>query len=81
VRTPTHKLIYYWKKDQWELFDLVHDPQEMHNLYGQRGQDSLVASLKAEMLRLKAAVRDEDQFANDQSPNGVDGTVAKLRGR
>ena len=22
VRTRTHKLIYYWKKDQWELFDL-----------------------------------------------------------
>ena len=81
VRTPTHKLIYYWKKDQWELFDLVHDPQEMHNLYGQRGQDALVASLKAELLRLKAAVRDEDQFANEQPPSGVDGTVAKLRGR
>ena len=81
VRTPTHKLIYYWKKDQWELFDLVHDPQEMHNLYGQRGQDSMVASLKAELRRLKAAVRDEDQFANEQPPNGVDGTVAKLRGK
>ena len=23
VRTRTHKLIYFWKKDQWELFDLV----------------------------------------------------------
>ena len=23
VRTRTHKLIYYWKKDQWELFDLT----------------------------------------------------------
>ena len=53
----------------------------MHNLYGQRGQDALVASLKAELLRLKAAVRDEDQFANEQPPSGVDGTVAKLRGK
>src|SRR5437762_1016697 len=26
VRTRTHKLIYFWKKDQWELFDLVDDP-------------------------------------------------------
>ena len=26
VRTTTHKLIYFWKKDQWELFDLVNDP-------------------------------------------------------
>ena len=34
VRTRTHKLIYFWKKDQWELFDLVNDPHELHNLYG-----------------------------------------------
>ena len=27
VRTATHKLIYFWKKDQWELFDLVRDPE------------------------------------------------------
>ena len=26
VRTSTHKLIHFWKKDQWELFDLVNDP-------------------------------------------------------
>jgi len=26
-------------------------------------------------------VRDEDQFASEQPPNGVDGTVAKLRGK
>ena len=41
VRTATHKLIYFWKKDQWELFDLVSDPHELHNLYGQPGHDEL----------------------------------------
>jgi arylsulfatase A-like enzyme len=81
VRTRTHKLIHYWKKDQWELFDLTTDPQEMHNLYGQSGQEQLTASLKAELRRLKQAVRDDDQFANEQPPNGVDGAVAKLRGK
>jgi arylsulfatase A-like enzyme len=81
VRTKTHKLIYYWKKDQWELFDLVADPQEMHNLYGQPGQEQITASLKAELQRLKKAVRDDDQFANEQPPNGVDGPVARLRGK
>ena len=81
VRTQTHKLIYYWKKDQWELFDLVADPQEMHNLYNQPGQEKLTAALKAELLRLKKAVRDDDQFANAQPPNGVDGPVARLRGK
>jgi arylsulfatase A-like enzyme len=81
VRTKTHKLIYFWKKDQWELYDLVNDPNELNNLYGQPGQEQLTASLKAELLRLKKAVRDDDQFANEQPPNGVDGPVSKLRGR
>jgi arylsulfatase A-like enzyme len=81
VRTRTHKLIYFWKKDQWELFDLVNDPFELHNLYGQRGQEQLTATLKAELQKLKRALRDDDQLANEQLPNGVDGPVAKLRGR
>jgi arylsulfatase A-like enzyme len=81
VRTRTHKLIYFWKKDQWELFDLVNDPFELHNLYGQPGQEKLTATLKAELTRLKQAVRDDDRLANEQLPNGVDGPVAKLRGK
>jgi arylsulfatase A-like enzyme len=81
IRTRTHKLIHFWKKDQWELFDLVNDPYELHNLYGQPGQQALTDTLKAELARLKRDVRDEDQLANEQIPNGVDGPVAKLRGR
>ncbi len=81
VRTPTHKLIYFWKKDQWELFDLKNDPYELHNLYGEPGQEKLIATLKAELQRLKESLGDRDQFANEQPPNGVDGPVAKLRGK
>jgi len=81
VRTSTHKLIYFWKKDQWELFDLVNDPHELHNLYGEPGQDALTASLKQELGRLKREARDDDQLADQLLPNGVDGPVAKLRGK
>jgi arylsulfatase A-like enzyme len=81
VRTKTHKLIYFPTKDQWELFDLVRDPYELHNLYDQPGMATQVATLKAELVRLKRAMRDDDQFAGEQFPNGVDGTVARLRGR
>jgi arylsulfatase A-like enzyme len=81
VRTRTHKLIYFWKKEQWELFDLVNDRFELHNLYGQPGQEKLTATLKAELVRLKQTVGDKDQLANDQLPNGVDGTAAALRGK
>ena len=81
VRTRTHKLIYFWTKDQWELFDLVNDPYELHNLYGQPGQDDLTAGLKAELAKVKREVRDDDQLASEQIPNGVDGSVARLRGK
>ncbi len=81
VRTTTHKLISFWKSGEWELFDLVNDPGELHNLYGQPGHERITAELKAELLRVKRAVGDEDQFANEQPPAGVDGTVARLRGR
>ena len=71
VRTKTHKLIYYWKKNQWELFDLIHDPQEMHNLYGQPEHAAITATLKDELARLKTAVRDDDQFANELPKDDV----------
>jgi arylsulfatase A-like enzyme len=73
VRTTTHKLIYYWKKNQWELFDLVKDPYELHNIYGDPARQNLVKTLKDELQRLKAEVRDDDQFADTQPPPGVDG--------
>src|SRR5262249_11754429 len=62
VRTKTHKLIYFWKKDQWELFDLVADPFELHNLYSQPGQEQLTAALKAELARVKQAAADDDRL-------------------
>jgi len=81
VRTTTHKLISFWKSGQWELFDLANDPFELHNLYGQPGHETITADLKAELLRLKQALGDTDQFATEQPPAGVDGPVARLRGK
>jgi arylsulfatase A-like enzyme len=81
VRTNTHKLIYYWTLDEWELFDLRADPSELHNLYGQPGFEQVTADLKAELARLKTSLGDRDQFAGEQIPNGVDGPPAKLRGK
>ena len=73
VRTLTHKLIYYWKKNQWELFDLVRDPGEMRNIYEDPAQQKLVTQLKQELARLRKELKDDDQFAYEQPTNGVDG--------
>jgi arylsulfatase A-like enzyme len=72
IRTTTHKLIYFWKINQWELYDLVKDPDELHNLYADSSQQELVSELKAELYRMKKEVKDDDQYANDQPPPGAD---------
>jgi arylsulfatase A-like enzyme len=81
VRTDTHKLMYFWKKDQWEMYDLVKDPDELRNLYNDPAQKEQVAKLKAELYRLKKEVKDDDQFANEQPPHDVSGRPPPKRKR
>ncbi len=76
VRTATHKLMYFWKSDQWEMYDLQADPEEMRNIYGDPRQKDVVEKLKREMLRLKKELKDEDQFAQQQPPHDVSGQPA-----
>jgi arylsulfatase A-like enzyme len=72
VRTTTHKLIHFWKKDQWEMFDLTTDPHEQKNLYADPAQAETVAKLKAELARLKQEVDDRDEYAAQLPPPGAD---------
>ena len=71
VRTETHKLLYFWRKNQWEMYDLVKDPNELHNLYNDPAQQDTVTKLKAELYRLKAEVKDNDRFADKTPPYGA----------
>jgi arylsulfatase A-like enzyme len=71
VRTQTHKLIYYWKKDSYELFDLTQDPLEQRNLLftdgGAQPAPEVTAKfveLKAEIVRLQQQYKDEGQYAD-----------------
>jgi arylsulfatase A-like enzyme len=73
VRTETHKLIHFWKKDQWECYDLSSDPRELKNIHDDPAAAGIVAGLKEELRRLKAEVQDHDEFAEAQPPPGVDG--------
>ena len=62
VRTHRYKLIHYYKQDEWELFDLKKDPEELRNVYADPAYAKVVAALKVELYRLKAEVGDADQF-------------------
>ena len=72
VRTETHKLIHYWKLDAWELFDLAADPNEQKNLAADLAHAVKLAEMKVELARVKAEVRDEDQFSKELPKDGVD---------
>lgn len=81
VRTATHKLIHYWKKDAWELFDLAADPHEQRNLlHGDAATRSpevmrLFATLQGELARLRSLYADDDLYADPATwpPGDVDG--------
>jgi arylsulfatase A-like enzyme len=70
VRTATHKLIYYWKQNAYELFDLTKDPTEQRNLlYLPTDADkheivAKFAELKAEIARLQKEYKDDGQYAD-----------------
>lgn len=70
VRTKTHKLIYYWDKNAYELFDLIKDPTEQTNLLHSPANakkpaiKKLFTSLKAEIRRLQKEYRDDGQYAH-----------------
>ncbi len=78
VRTDTHKLIHYWKADQWELYDLAHDPDEMKNLYAAPVAQPIVTDLKARLVRLKQALGDTDQFTSSLPHDTVDARPKQL---
>jgi len=63
VRTKTHKLIHFYEKeiDEWELFDLVKDPDEMKSVYGDPAYAKVTAELKAELARLREHYRVPDE--------------------
>ncbi|MEM1123129.1 MAG: sulfatase/phosphatase domain-containing protein, partial [Bacteroidota bacterium] len=60
VRTDRYKLLHYYEKGDWELYDLESDPQEMNNLYNQANYAPIVEDLKEEIkaLQEKYAVKE-----------------------
>lgn len=75
IRTKKHKLIYYYAdalgqpgaadaacEPEWELFDLLKDPRELHNVHDDPAYAGIVADLKRELHRLQEEVGDERYF-------------------
>ena len=46
ARNPSNKLIYFYKLDGWEMYDLEKDPNELNSVYGQPEYAALIKELK-----------------------------------
>src|SRR5690606_7158356 len=56
ISTKDYKLIHFYHDvDEWELYDLKKDPNEMHNVYDEPAYGSIREKLKNDLkdLRLK----------------------------
>ncbi len=53
IRTERHKLIHFYQFDQWELYDLETDPDELQNLYGSEAHAQTISRLKEQLKALR----------------------------
>jgi len=74
VRTLRHTLAYFTATDEWELFDLHKDPQQMRSVYADPAYAATVTELKTELTRLRTHYGD----TGDATPaKGKKGKAAK----
>lgn len=63
IRTDRYKLIhFYYDIDEWELYDLENDPQEMNNVYDNSDYTEIRDSLHQELEKLREYYGDSDEL-------------------
>ena len=64
IRTNRHKLMHFYQfGEEWELYDLKTDPDELHNLYGQKEHAKITAQLKKQLLKLQKHYQDDSDIS------------------
>ena len=60
IRSKRHKLMHFYQfKDEWELYDLKNDPDELNNLYDDPKHAQLRKRMKARLEKLRKHYEDE----------------------
>ena len=76
IRTERYKLISYYTRNEWELFDLEKDPDEMENLFIdngrhiQPGYETVVKDLIAQLQQLREHYNDKTGYPVKLAPPG-----------
>ncbi len=61
VTNGRHKLIHFYQNNEWELFDLKKDPNELQSVYGNSDYKTIQSDLLAELKRLRAKYKVPEQ--------------------
>ncbi|MCX6910911.1 MAG: DUF4976 domain-containing protein, partial [Verrucomicrobia bacterium] len=67
LRTERYTLACFYPVNEWELFDLEKDPQQLHSIYDDPACSKTVADLKAELSRLRALYQDTEETGSSQA--------------
>jgi len=57
IRTATHKLMFFPKTKEWNLFDLEKDPDEMKSVHGDPAHAQVLADMKKRYADVRKAYR------------------------
>jgi arylsulfatase A-like enzyme len=57
VTNGEHKLINFYQKDEWELFDLKKDPGELKSVYGDSSYADIESRMKQELERIRKELK------------------------
>ena len=64
IRTERYKLMHFYQfGNEWELYDLHSDPDELQNLYGKKGTGKLAANLKKQLRDLQKHYEDDSDIS------------------
>ncbi|MBI1373782.1 MAG: sulfatase-like hydrolase/transferase [Phycisphaera sp.] len=63
VRTDRYKLMHFYQFDEWEFYDLKHDPKELTNLYNDPAYATTIADMKKKLEGLVEYYKDNSDMS------------------
>jgi arylsulfatase A-like enzyme len=67
VRNDRYKLIWFYENQEWELYDLLMDKNELNNLYGKESYRNIQGQLKKQLIELAGKYKDQEILALSNS--------------
>ncbi len=65
IVTKAYKLVHFYHDvDEWELFDRLKDPEEMHSVYDDPAYNDIVKDLKLQLEELRLKYKDSKELDN-----------------